>query len=71
MSLPTSTSTLRERIAKELAANDACGTGPLSEAEYRDDADAILRLVRDALLDWRTISGKHAADFIAREFGEG
>lgn len=34
-------------IAAELKHNDECGPGPVSEAEYLDDAQAILRIVRE------------------------
>lgn len=37
----------REKIADELAYNDECGPGPVSRQEYLDDADAILRIVRE------------------------
>lgn len=40
------TAGLRERIAAELKRNDECGPGPVSDMEYLDDADAILRIVR-------------------------
>lgn len=36
---------LRQRVADMLTKNDACGTGPLSRAEYLDDADALVALI--------------------------
>lgn len=41
----TVTPSLQARIADELRHNDECGTGPLSDGEYMDDAAAILRIV--------------------------
>lgn len=61
---------LRDRIADELAYNDECGPGPVSRQEYEDDADAILRIVVDALLsDEALTAAARAAEAVAGAYG--
>jgi hypothetical protein len=38
---------VRDAVAAELERGDRCGVGPLSKGEYRDDAVAILSIVRE------------------------
>lgn len=62
--------TLRELIAAELARNDQCGAGPVSEGEYLADADALVDLVRDVLTSDVVVEAADRAYRFARKDNE-
>lgn len=71
-------SRLRKRIADELRRNDECGTGPLSDDEYMDDAAAILRIViedqnryREALEDLHDAAAEHLKRAVEDDYEPG